>query len=206
MMMHPHRMHENHVAARHDSPCWRKLIRGTSSRRPILVEAAMDPVVHFEMPYESADRLVKFYQAVFGWKMKLTGEQMGNYVLAVTAASGSDDRPKNPGIINGGFFPKKPDWPMQHPSVVVAVGDLVTAMNKVTSAGGQVLGEPMDIPGVGAYVSFVDTEGNRASLLQPLPRAKPKAKATPKTKAKATSKKRAAAKKKPAAKKRKAKK
>lgn len=165
----------------------------------------MDPVVHFEMPYESADRLVKFYQAVFGWKMKQTGEQMGNYVLAITAASGSDGRPKKPGIINGGFFPKKPDWPMQHPSVVVAVGDLVTAMNKVTGAGGQVLGEPMDIPGVGAYVSFVDTEGNRASLLQPLPMAKPKAKARPKAKAKTSAATRAA-KKKPPAKKRKAKK
>jgi len=30
-----------------------------------------------------------------------------------------------------------------------------------------VLGEPMEIPGVGQYVSFMDTEGNRVSLLQP---------------------------------------
>ncbi|TMH31553.1 MAG: VOC family protein, partial [Betaproteobacteria bacterium] len=37
-------------------------------------------------------------------------------------------------------------------------------------AGGTVLGEPMNIPGVGAYVSFTDTEGNRVSMLQPLPR------------------------------------
>ena len=132
----------------------------------------MDPVVHFEMPYESADRVAKFYEAVFGWKMQPMGPQMGGYVLAGTGATGADGRPKEPGVINGGFFPKKPDWPMQHPSVVVAVADLVTAMNKVTGAGGQVLGEPMDIPGVGAYVSFVDTEGNRASLLQPLPMAK----------------------------------
>jgi len=28
----------------------------------------------------------------------------------------------------------------------------------------------MEIPGVGQYVSFVDTEGNRVSLLQPLAR------------------------------------
>jgi len=33
-----------------------------------------------------------------------------------------------------------------------------------------VLGEPMQIPGVGQYVSFMDTEGNRVSMLQPLPR------------------------------------
>jgi predicted enzyme related to lactoylglutathione lyase len=33
-----------------------------------------------------------------------------------------------------------------------------------------VLGEPMEIPGVGHYVSFIDTEGNRVSMLQPIPR------------------------------------
>jgi uncharacterized protein len=36
--------------------------------------------------------------------------------------------------------------------------------------GGKVLGEPMEIPGVGQYVAFFDTEGNRVSMLQPLPR------------------------------------
>ena len=44
------------------------------------------------------------------------------------------------------------------------------AMRKVTDAGGQVLGEPMEIPGVGRYVSFTDTEGNRVRMLQPIPR------------------------------------
>jgi predicted enzyme related to lactoylglutathione lyase len=42
-------------------------------------------------------------------------------------------------------------------------------MYKVAAAGGEVLGEPMDIPGVGRYVSFYDTEKNRVSMLQPLP-------------------------------------
>ncbi len=41
---------------------------------------------------------------------------------------------------------------------------------KVAEAGGKVLGDPVDIPGVGTYVSFTDTEGNRVSMLQPLPR------------------------------------
>ena len=35
---------------------------------------------------------------------------------------------------------------------------------------GKVLGEPLEIPGVGQYVSFFDTEGNRVSMLQPIPR------------------------------------
>ena len=41
------------------------------------------------------------------------------------------------------------------------------AMDKVTKSGGKVLGEPMEIPGIGKYVSFTDTEGNRVSILQP---------------------------------------
>lgn len=128
----------------------------------------MDPVVHFEMPYDDANRLAKFYTTAFGWKTKMLGEKMGDYVLATTSQSSRDGTPSKPGRINGGFFPRKPLWPAQHPSVVIAVGDIKAAMAKVESAGGEVLGEPMDIPGIGAYVSFTDTEGNRVGMLQPL--------------------------------------
>jgi hypothetical protein len=158
----------------------------------------MDPVVHFEMPYDEADRMARFYQAAFGWKMKMLGEEMGRYVVATTARSGADGRPKQGGTINGGFFQKKPDWPAQHPSVVIAVDDIVDAMDRVSKAGGRVLGEPMDIPGVGGYVSFMDTEGNRVSLLQPLPmpRASARKRAVAKKNRPAPSKKRAVSKKK----------
>jgi predicted enzyme related to lactoylglutathione lyase len=130
----------------------------------------MNPVVHFEMPYDDRSRMAKFYESAFGWQMQMMGEDMGNYVVATTTESG-ESGPKRPGAINGGFFPKKPDWPAQHPSVVIAVDDIRSAMKGVTDAGGKVLGEPMEIPGVGQYVSFFDTEGNRVSMLQPLPRS-----------------------------------
>jgi predicted enzyme related to lactoylglutathione lyase len=132
----------------------------------------MNPVVHFEMPYDDSDRAAKFYRAAFGWNMKSLGEEMGNYLLATTTATAPDGRPTKPGAINGGFFAKKPDWPAQYPSVVIAVDDLQAAMAKIADAGGDVLGDPMDIPGIGAYVSFTDTEGNRVGALQPLPMAK----------------------------------
>jgi predicted enzyme related to lactoylglutathione lyase len=61
-----------------------------------------------------------------------------------------------------------PESPLQQPSVVLGVPDVREAMARVTSAGGEVLGEPMAIPGVGDYVVFVDPEGNRLSMLQPL--------------------------------------
>ena len=135
----------------------------------------MDSVVHFEMPYENRERMAKFYQSAFGWQTQVLGEDMGNYVVATTTES-DDAGPTRPGAINGGFFAKKPDWPMQYPSVVIAVDDVKRAMAKVTASGGKVLGEPMEIPGVGQYVSFVDSEGNRVSMLQPIPRGRPAAK------------------------------
>jgi uncharacterized protein len=130
----------------------------------------MDSVVHFEMPYEKRDRMAKFYQTAFGWQTKMLGEDMGNYVLAVTTETG-DAGPTKPGAINGGFYEKTSDKPMQYPSVVIAVDDIKQAMKKVAAAGGKVLGDPWDIPGIGQYVSFVDSEGNRVSMLQPVPRS-----------------------------------
>ena len=127
----------------------------------------MNPVVHFEMPYENRKRATEFYSKAFGWQLKDLGEKMNHYLVATTTPVGPDERPKEPGAINGGFFEKKPDWPAQYPSVVIAVDDIGKAMAAVKKAGGKVLGEPMEIPGVGDYVSFTDTEGNRVSILQP---------------------------------------
>jgi len=126
----------------------------------------MNPVVHFEMPYDDAGRIARFYEAVFGWKLEQLGPDMGDYVVATTATTDAKaDVPR--GAINGGFFPRDPAMPAQYPSVVIAVPDIRAAMDAVDRAGGQVLGEPMQIPGIGQYVAFLDTERNRLSMLQP---------------------------------------
>ena len=130
----------------------------------------MNPVVHFEMPAVDRQRMADFYTKTFGWKAQLMGPEMGDYVVVQTTETDAKGMIQTPGAINGGFYPKKDDWPAQYPSVVIAVDDIHASMKKVTDAGGKVLGEPMEIPGVGQYVSFFDTEGNRVSLLQPLPR------------------------------------
>ena len=97
---------------------------------------------------------------------------MGNYVVVTTAtADAKADAPR--GAINGGLYQKKADFPAQYPSVVIGVEDLEQSMRAVRDAGGKVLGEPMDIPGIGRYVSFFDTENNRNSMLQPNRAEKP---------------------------------
>jgi uncharacterized protein len=137
----------------------------------------MNPVVHFEIPATDRKRMSKFYEKAFGWQTQMLGSDMGDYVVVTTTES-DDNGPKKPGAINGGFYMKKSDWPDQYPSVVIAVDDIKTAIKSVKDAGGEVLGDPMDIPGVGKYVSFHDTEGNRVSLLQGLPKmtTRPKSK------------------------------
>jgi len=126
----------------------------------------MNPVIHFEMPAEDKKRMANFYTRAFGWQTKQMGPEMGEYVLVTTTES-DEGGPKKPGAINGGFYQKTDDKPSQYPSVVIWVEDIKEHMKKVKEAGGKVIGEPMDIPGVGSYVSFFDTEGNRVSMLQP---------------------------------------
>ena len=133
----------------------------------------MDPVVHFEMPYEDRQRMAEFYKKTFGWQPRMLGPEMGNYVvMATTEMDEKTKYPTKPGRINGGFFQKTKAT--QYPSVVIAVDDIRAAMKKVEEAGGKILGgqkpgEPDDIPGVGIYCSFIDSEGNRVSIIQPSP-------------------------------------
>ncbi|HSR88789.1 MAG TPA: VOC family protein [Candidatus Udaeobacter sp.] len=137
----------------------------------------MSPVVHFEMGYQDKQRMVDFYTNVFGWQTQMMGLDMGSYVVAQTTETDDKGMIKNPGNINGGFY-QKTDNPSSHaPSVVIAVEDINQAMTDVKTAGGKILGtmneagqhsdEPQDIPGVGLWISAMDTEGNRFSMLQP---------------------------------------
>jgi len=113
--------------------------------------------------------MADFYTRAFGWQTKQLGAEMGGYVVVTTTES-DENGPRRPGAINGGFFQKTDAQPSQYPSVVIAVDDIKGHVKKVEAAGGKVIGEPAEIPGVGLYVTFFDTEGNRVSMLQPAPR------------------------------------
>jgi predicted enzyme related to lactoylglutathione lyase len=134
----------------------------------------MNPVVHFEMPYEDKTRMTDFYGDAFGWQAQMMGPEMGNYVVVTTTEIDKRTNfPKKPGSINGGFYKKIADPISHYPSIVIAVDDIWEVMERVKKAGGTVIGggnkkgEPDNIPGVGLYISILDTEGNRVSLLQP---------------------------------------
>ena len=135
-----------------------------------------NPVVHFEMGYKDRARMVKFYESVFGWETQQMGPDMGDYVVAHTTVTDDKGMVQTPGTINGGFYQKTDNPLSQAPSVVVSVDDIQEAMKAVVAAGGKILGgmdqngnhsdEPQMIPGVGLWISAMDTEDNRFSILQ----------------------------------------
>jgi predicted enzyme related to lactoylglutathione lyase len=148
-----------------------------AERRVMKKSRKADPVVHFEMPAEDRKRMAKFYTTTFGWKTQMLGKEMGNYVLASTTNDvDKTGKPRQRGIIGGGFFEKDKTKPAQYPSVVIAVDDINKSMKKVAASGRKVLGKPMEIPGFGMYVSFYDTEGNRVSMMEPVQEMKSRAK------------------------------
>jgi len=129
--------------------------------------AKPNPVVHFEMPAKDKKRVSEFYAKVFGWNMMQLGSDMGNYLLAQTTETDEKGMVKTPGAINGGFFDYKDDDFNRAPHLVIAVDNLDESIQAVEKAGGKVEGEKMDIPGVGMYVSFRDSENTVVGMLQP---------------------------------------
>jgi predicted enzyme related to lactoylglutathione lyase len=122
-------------------------------------------IVHFEIEATDQQRAKNFYAQAFGWEMQQMGEDMGNYVVVVTGD------PKEPGGINGGIFrsPTGAQKELNAFSCVVGVDNIDQAMAKVKSAGGELLGDKMDIPTIGTFIRCKDTEGNIFTMLQPLP-------------------------------------
>lgn len=125
----------------------------------------MDPVIHFELPAKDTAALQEFYQSVFGWQTMALGPQANDFVVAFTDETDEQSGlPMKRGFINGGFYRKTASD--QHVKITILVDDINEAMEKVKKAGGKVLGEPFEMPGVGLFVDFADTAGNRGTINQ----------------------------------------
>jgi predicted enzyme related to lactoylglutathione lyase len=122
----------------------------------------MAKVVHFEIPFDNKARAMKFYADAFDWK--LTDMPQMDYVMAQSVAVDEQQRPNEPGAINGGLFKRPGDAP--HPTVYVGVDSIEEALKKVGKAGGKVVTPKTPIPGMGAYARVADTEGNVIGIFQ----------------------------------------
>jgi predicted enzyme related to lactoylglutathione lyase len=128
----------------------------------------MNRVVHFEIHAKDMDRMHKFYNAAFGWKITDLGAQMGNYRMIETGDNAADG--KWPGI-NGGMNPRRGELPTDGQPVnafVCTIGvDAIDAyIEKVLAAGGAMALDKMEIPGVGWLCYCKDPEGNIFGMMQ----------------------------------------
>ena len=122
----------------------------------------MDTVVHFEVPFDDADRAHTFYREAFGWQLQ-SMPGMG-YTMVTTTPAGESGRPSEPGGINGGMLAKQ--GPITGPVITIGVDDLDDALARIEKLGGAVaIGrQPVGDMGFSAYVH--DTEGNLIGLWQ----------------------------------------
>ena len=113
----------------------------------------MPKVVHFELPFDDAERANKFYADIFGWQSeKWDGPE--EYYLQQT---GEEDEPYG---IGGALIARRSAVNFGGTLVVINVDDLDAYVAKVTAAGCEIVTPRSVIPGVGWFANFRDTEGN----------------------------------------------
>lgn len=121
----------------------------------------MPRVVHFEIPADSPERAVKFYQEVFGWQFQ-KWEGPLEYWMVTTGPEGQ------PGI-NGGLLRR--NQPGQGTVNTVDVESVDAAVATVEKNGGKVALPKMAIPGIGYLAYCLDPEGNIFGMMQADPTA-----------------------------------
>lgn len=122
----------------------------------------MPRVVHFEIPAEDTARAKTFYETVFGWKIeKWNGPE--DYWLITT---GHDSELGIDGAIMHREEPIA-DGGLTAYFCTVSVDNIDTYAEKVKANKGKVVKEKTEIPGIGWWVSCIDTEGNHFGILQP---------------------------------------
>ena len=121
----------------------------------------MDKVVHFEIPVDDADRARDFYRAAFDWGLQPMEEY--DYTLALTTpVDEKTQEPTEPGAINGGLRPRTAETPT--PSIVIHVDSIDQSLKRIEAEGGTTVSPRAEMPGMGAYAYFKDTEGNLLGL------------------------------------------
>jgi len=118
-------------------------------------------VVHFEIPFDDAERAQGFYREAFGWTLMNMPEM--SYTLATTGPSG-EQGPDEPGFINGGMLRR--ESPNEGPILVIDVDDIDAALAKIESLGGQTLIGRQAVGEMGYAAYFKDVEGNNMGLWQ----------------------------------------
>jgi predicted enzyme related to lactoylglutathione lyase len=120
-------------------------------------------VVHFEIPFDDAERAQRFYREAFGWQIQDMPE-LSYHIVTTGPTPEGGGMPTEPGYIGGGMMRRQGE--ITSPVVTVDVEDIDAALETIGALGGStVLGrQPVGDMGFAAY--FRDPEGNVVGLWQ----------------------------------------
>lgn len=122
----------------------------------------MNKVVHFELPFDDKARSEKFYTEAFGWEINEIPEI--NYTSVTTTPTDEHMMPTTPGAINGAIVERGSTAPA--PVITISVDSIEEYQKKIEAAGGKVIGPIGEVPNMGYFAYFSDTEGNVMGLWQ----------------------------------------
>ncbi len=112
------------------------------------------PVVHWELWSKTPEKVCDFYRSVFGWSITAYPEMQ--YNIVETGGEGG---------INGGIMtpPRQGPWP-GNMSFYIGVDDLAAFRKRLQDAGGTILVEEQEVPGMGSFSLFSDPDGRVVGL------------------------------------------
>lgn len=118
----------------------------------------MSAIVHFEIPYDEAERARKFYTELFGWKIEVFAPGMDYWVISTQEGTG------------GGLM--KRQRPDHRITDYFDVPSLLASSAKVEKLGGKILVPKMAVRNMGYFAVCMDTEGNVFGLWEADQKAK----------------------------------
>jgi len=124
----------------------------------------MDKVVHFEIPFDNQDRAKKFYSSIFGWELQ-DWQFAGGLTYTGVRTVPVDEKtymPTEPGAINGGMMKRSKE--VSAPIITIHVGSIDEYIKKIEAAGGKAVMPKQEVPDMGFYSYFIDSEGNVIGL------------------------------------------
>jgi predicted enzyme related to lactoylglutathione lyase len=111
-------------------------------------------ITHIEFSTKDLEETKKFYSDVFEWEIK-DYPDMDYTTFEAEGGTG------------GGFSPVSDESPAGSILVYINTPELDVTLQKISAAGGTILMDGYDIPGVGRMATFKDPTGNIVALLQP---------------------------------------
>ena len=138
-----------------------------------------NPVMHWEIMAQDAEKLQHFYRELFGWRIDRRsvrdygvvstdprpepgardGAETDGESNGVAGADSTTAASKAPRGLTGGIMPAPEGVPSML-TVYARVDDLAATLTKAEALGGATVIPPTEIPSIGSFALFADPEGN----------------------------------------------